>query len=167
MTDSPNRDRLHAHLYDAIDAFQRTTKLPGLQHAQMRGHLADHLARVLDAEPERDACPSRFSATPAEIDRWMREHFAEDAYLRYQQAIGRRAVEDAVEDAQVVRRQADNEGLNNAAWREGWDDAIDRIDPDRTGDPYPSVLQCSRHNGFGDCPGAPWCTPGQDTPPGP
>lgn len=32
--------------YDAIDTFQRTHRLPGLQHAQLRGLLAEHLARV-------------------------------------------------------------------------------------------------------------------------
>jgi hypothetical protein len=36
-------------IYDAIDAFQRTHRLPGLQHAQIRGLLAEHLARVLPA----------------------------------------------------------------------------------------------------------------------
>lgn len=28
--------------------------------------------------------------------------------------------------------------------------------------PYPAVLLCSRHDGFGPCPGAPWCTPRVD-----
>jgi len=36
-------------VYDAIDAFQRTHRLPGLQHAQIRSLLAEHLARVLPA----------------------------------------------------------------------------------------------------------------------
>lgn len=36
-------------VYDAIDAFQRTHRLPGLAHAQIRGLLAEHLARVLPA----------------------------------------------------------------------------------------------------------------------
>lgn len=27
---------------------------------------------------------------------------------------------------------------------------------------YPAVLLCSRHDGFGPCPGAPWCTPRDD-----
>jgi hypothetical protein len=35
--------------YDAIDAFQRTHRLPGLQHAQIRGMLAEHLARAIPA----------------------------------------------------------------------------------------------------------------------
>jgi hypothetical protein len=36
-------------IYDAIAAFQRTHRLPGLQHAQIRGLLAEHLARALPA----------------------------------------------------------------------------------------------------------------------
>ncbi|MER5584073.1 hypothetical protein ABT090_20875 [Streptomyces asoensis] len=36
-------------IYDAIDAFQRMHRLPGLQHAQIRHLLAEHLARALPA----------------------------------------------------------------------------------------------------------------------
>lgn len=37
--------------YGAIDAFQREHRIPGLQHAQIRGLLAEHLARAVPAEP--------------------------------------------------------------------------------------------------------------------
>lgn len=37
-------------LYDAIGAFQRANRLPGLQHAQMRAHLAEHLVDALLGE---------------------------------------------------------------------------------------------------------------------
>ena len=47
MTDQPTERE--SVVYDAIDAFQRTHRLPGLQHAQIRGLLAEHLARVLPA----------------------------------------------------------------------------------------------------------------------
>ncbi|MFB7845464.1 hypothetical protein ACFC34_00310 [Streptomyces sp. NPDC056053] len=88
---------------------------------------------------ELEARPSHSSATPAEIDAHMRQLFSEDAYLRYQQAIGEHVLAEAVEDTQVVRASADNDGLYNADWREGWDDAIERIDPDLN-DPCPSTL---------------------------
>ena len=48
MTTDQTADRTSA-FYDAIDAFQRTHRLPGLQHAQIRGLLAEHLARTLPA----------------------------------------------------------------------------------------------------------------------
>ncbi|TXS78650.1 hypothetical protein [Streptomyces sp. sk2.1] len=88
---------------------------------------------------ELEARPSHSSATPAEIDAHVRQLFSEDAYLRYQQAIGEHVLAEAVEDTQVVRASADNDGLYNADWREGWDDAIERIDPDLN-DPCPSTL---------------------------
>ena len=40
-----------AALYAAIDAFQREHRIPGLQHAQIRGLLAEHLARVVPVPP--------------------------------------------------------------------------------------------------------------------
>ena len=93
-------------------------------------------ARVAELET---ALPSRFTATPAEIDAHLRTILAEDTYLKFQQAIGEHALGEVVEDAQVVRALADNDGLYNADWREGWDDAIERVDPDLCG-PAPSKL---------------------------
>lgn len=84
--------------------------------------------------------PSHFHATPAEIDAYLRTILAEDTYLRFQQTIGEHAIAQTVEDVQVVRAAADNEGLYNNDWREGWDDVIDRIDPDRGNGPYPVKL---------------------------
>jgi hypothetical protein len=79
------------------------------------------------------ARPSRFHATPAEVDTYLRTILAEDVYLRFQQAIGAAALAEAVEDAGAVRAAADSEGLYNADWREGWDDAIQRVNPDQNG----------------------------------
>lgn len=83
--------------------------------------------------------PSRFHATPAEIDAHLREILAEDVYLRYQQTIGEHAIAQTVEDTDAVRAAADNEGHYNNDWREGWDDYRDRVDPDQNG-PYPVKL---------------------------
>lgn len=84
--------------------------------------------------------PSRFHATPAEVDAYLRTILAADTYLRFQQAIGDHAIAQTVEDVQAVRAAADNEGLFNNDWREGWDDVIDRIDPDRGNGQYPVKL---------------------------
>lgn len=83
--------------------------------------------------------PSRLHATPAEVDTYLRTILAEDTYLRYQQTIGEHALAETVEDVQTIRAAADNEGLYNADWREGWDDVIDRIAPDHNG-PCPVKL---------------------------
>lgn len=102
------------------------------------------VAELLDQyDAGRDAgltdLPSRFTATPAEVDAYLRTILAEDTYLRFQQAIGEHALAEVVEDAGTVRVSADNDGLYNADWREGWDDAIERVDPDLCG-PCPSKL---------------------------
>ncbi|MFF9310123.1 hypothetical protein ACF1BS_04345 [Streptomyces sp. NPDC014748] len=86
------------------------------------------------------ALPGRFDATPAEVDQHLRRILAEDVYLRYQQAIGRQAVTEALTDARTT----------------------DLIDPAKHGGPYPAKLLCSQHDGFGPCPGAPRCTPQED-----
>lgn len=83
--------------------------------------------------------PSRFHATPAEVDAYLRTILAEDVYLRFQQTIGDHAIAQTMEDADVVRAGADNEGLHNNDWREGWDDFRDRVDPDQNC-PYPVAL---------------------------
>ena len=83
--------------------------------------------------------PNRFTATPAEVDAYLRTILAEDTYLRFQQTIGEHAIAQTVEDVDAVRAAADDEGLYSNAWREGWDDYRDRVDPDQNG-PYPVKL---------------------------
>jgi hypothetical protein len=109
--------------------------------------------------------PPRFTASPAVIDAWLRQHFAEDVLLAYQQAIGERAVTEATGDLRAAAdapRQLDESRMAHNVRRIRFRQAADRIDPDKAGGPYPSKLLCSRHDGFGECPGAPWCTPRQD-----
>lgn len=101
------------------------------------------------------ALPSRFDAAPAEVDQHLRRILAEDTYLRYQQAIGIRAVIEAVGETRTTDLPQDYIDMfdNGAKW------AADLIDPAKGSGPYPSQLQCSQHDGFGPCPGAPRCTP--------
>lgn len=97
--------------------------------------------------------PSRFSATPAEIDRYLRRILAADTYLAYQRVIGNLAVKEAAEDLRM------DYAARVIGSRPGWVDAADHIDPGKGGGHYPSRLLCSLHDGFGPCPGAPTCTP--------
>ena len=104
------------------------------------------------------ALPCRFDATPAEVDRHLRRILAEDTYLRYQQAIGGAAVREAAQDiADDSWSRRDSFGRYE---REEYEVGMRRdsglIDPAEDG---ASQLQCSQHNGFGPCPGAPYCTP--------
>jgi hypothetical protein len=99
------------------------------------------------------ALPPRFDATSADIDRHLRRILAEDTYLRYQQAIGGLAVQEAAHDVRI------EVALPDAPDRKEWLEVADFLDPRLHGGPYPSQLQCSQHDGFGPCPGAPRCTP--------
>lgn len=102
--------------------------------------------------------PSRFTATPLDVDVYLRQILAEDVYLRYQQVIGNLAVSEAARDARMgaALRQVGGEPSMAELVRE----VADEIDPRKGAGPYPAVLLCSQHNGFGPCPGAPKCTPG-------
>ncbi|MGW1796920.1 hypothetical protein ACWCQN_13135 [Streptomyces sp. NPDC001984] len=87
MTDPTATDRVTA-IYDAIDAFQRTHRLPGLQHAQLRGLLAEHLARALPAAPvppvpadgQRRALRDRIAEALYERERSPRDPAWADAF---------------------------------------------------------------------------------------
>jgi hypothetical protein len=81
--------------------------------------------------------PSRFHATPAEIDAFLRQHLAEDTLLRYQQAIGNRAAEEAAKDIRcaIAVRSLDPTRLALSA-----KEAADYIDPVRGGGHWPSAL---------------------------
>jgi hypothetical protein len=85
--------------------------------------------------------PSRFHATPREIDAFLREHFAEDTLLRYQWAIGDAAAHEAAEEIRedsrgaLVRSRAGMGPLQNAMLH-----AADLIDPAKDGGHFPSVL---------------------------
>jgi hypothetical protein len=82
------------------------------------------------------APPSRFHATPAEIDAFLRFHFAEDMLLRYQQAIGNRSASEAARDI----RTESHSPLAGTKFTEGMTFAADHIDPLRGGGHYPSEL---------------------------
>lgn len=82
---------------------------------------------------------SRFSATPAEVDAYLRTILAEDTYLRYQQTIGSRATWEAARD---LRMDATQIQLSNPAGADLVRADADRIDPMKrsNGGPYPSAL---------------------------
>jgi hypothetical protein len=132
-------ERLKAELARSREdaAFMERNTLPELRRT-VEHHQAGE-QRWRERAEKAEARPSRFHATPAQIDAYLRTILAEDTHLRYQQAIGEHALAEAIEDAATVRASADSEGLYNANWREGWDDAISRVDPDQNG-PTPSTL---------------------------
>jgi hypothetical protein len=81
---------------------------------------------------------SRFSVTPSEVHRFLASRLAEDVHLRYQQAIGSRAVEEAAKDLRMTAARLEAEGEKTAP--RGLRDAANEIDPLKHGGPFPSEL---------------------------
>lgn len=79
---------------------------------------------------------SRFSVTPSEVHTFLASRLAEDVHLRYQQAIGNRAVEEAAKD---IRKES-NTPLASELYRNGMQFAADHIDPLKGGGHFPSEL---------------------------
>lgn len=117
--------------------------------------IASWVARAATAREPAPAIPlpGRFDATPTDVDQHLRRILAEDTYLRYQQTVGSLAVTEAAKDVRMEVAAPD------APDAKEWREVANFIDPAKAGGPYPSQLQCSQHDGFGPCPGAPRCTP--------
>lgn len=56
------------------------------------------------------AQPSRFHASPAKIDAFLREHFAEDALLNFYRAVGDEVLDDIRQTASQFRARKEMEG---------------------------------------------------------
>lgn len=82
----------------------------------------------------------RSSATPLEIDRFLRAHFAEDVVLAYQRAIGARAVAEAARDQRM--HAAGIQLAEGVAAADQVRRLADLIDPGKRGSmgPYPAQL---------------------------
>lgn len=104
MSTDPKPDRVTA-IYDAIDAFQRTHRLPGLQHAQLRGLLAEHLARAVPVESAPSAVRARVlhDAILSEVERRV---LTEALDLAEKEMLARGDDEAEVEAVSSLRRLA-------------------------------------------------------------
>jgi hypothetical protein len=132
------RDRLaHDHTTQREDWFcMNLTSFMGERMGPVLRRLVDAEARVAELEAP---VLNRGSATTAQIHAYLRTVLDDSVYLRFQQDVATHAMGEAVGDAATVRASADNDGLYGEDWREGWDDAIERMDPDRN-DPVPASL---------------------------
>ncbi|QQM45103.1 hypothetical protein [Streptomyces liliifuscus] len=84
--------------------------------------------------------PSRFHATPAEVDEFVRRHIAKDVHLNYQRAIGNRAVEEAAKDMRMTAAKLDVALGAQTETASTVRNAAAGIDPLKGGGPYPSNL---------------------------
>ena len=83
---------------------------------------------------------SRFSVTPSEVHRFLSTRLAEDVHLRYQQAIGNRAVEEAAKDLRMAGAKLDATLGASTETASTMRRNADQIDPIKGGGPYPSQL---------------------------
>lgn len=74
--------------------------------------------------------PSRFYATPAEIDAFLRQHFAEDRLLRFYQAVGD-AVLDEIRTSAAHFRQTKEAEQAKHVYLAGATDVMDHVWDDR------------------------------------
>lgn len=86
--------------------------------------------------------PSRFYATPAEIDTWLREHFAEDTLLHFYRAVGDAALDEIVTSGKGFRTRSEAEHGKHV-YLAGMDDVLDWVQEDRY---YPATLPDLQHN---------------------
>lgn len=103
-------------IYEAIDAFQRTHRLPGLQHAQIRALLAEHLDRALPAAAVAPPTADR-AAVIAATARACAEHLR-DTYSDMWTADAARSLElhaariERGEPTALLRRMADEAAVS-------------------------------------------------------
>ncbi|WP_129293169.1 hypothetical protein [Streptomyces lydicus] len=132
-------------LREAADRFEAECPDAGGSMDLCMCHAAEPLRRMADdtgkdtAVSETDYL-SRFSATPAEVHRFLASRTAEDVHLRYQQAVGSHAVEQAAKHLRMAAacQQAAGEITSPREYRAAADD----IDPMKrgSGGPFPAEL---------------------------
>jgi hypothetical protein len=106
---------------------------------------------ITDTEMARqDRQPSRFSATPEDIDAFLHQEFAEDTLLKFYQWVGQHAVFEAVVDGQGVQLDEPEGHTIKPQWREAWLEGksavLNRIDYTEDGGPYPTKLPVGHPN---------------------
>jgi hypothetical protein len=124
--------RVHRDDYDGLIDFLSDDRRIRADLGTAVKALAAANARIAELEA---AVPSRFDATPLQVEEHLKRVLAEDVRLRHQQAIGGRAVTEA---AKEVRAEAADE--LHPAIRGAYTRTADFIDPLKGGGPYPSAL---------------------------
>jgi hypothetical protein len=137
------RDELAAaakRVADSLQSFMNDSVDPGTEALGAHYEMSRLLAKLeSDGQVIGDSeYLSRFSVTPAEVHRFLSTRLAEDVHLRYQQAVGGRAVEEAAKDLRMVAAKLEAEGEKTTPREFRY--AADEIDPMKTGGPFPSKL---------------------------
>lgn len=137
------RDELAAaakRVAESLQHFMDDSADPGTEALAAQHVLSTLLTKLSFNEPISSDYLSRFSVLPAEIHAFLARHLAEDVHLRYQQAIGSHAVEQAAKHLRLAAacQQASGEITSPREYRAAADD----IDPMKrgSGGPFPAEL---------------------------
>ncbi|GAA1887559.1 hypothetical protein GCM10009837_06580 [Streptomyces durmitorensis] len=124
----------------SLQIFMDDTTDPGTEALGAQYELSRLLAKLeIDGQVVGDSeYLSRFSVIPSEVHRFLSTRLAEDVHLRYQQAVGGRAVEEAAKDLRMAAASLEvhSEQVTPLEYR----NAADEIDPLKGGGPFPSTL---------------------------
>ena len=125
-----------------LQHFMDDTTDPGTEALAAQYELSRLLSKleVNGAVVEESEYLSRFSVTPAEVHRFLSKSLAEDVHLRYQQAIGNRAVEEAAKDIRMTAAKLDASLGTSTETASTMRNTADEIDPLKSGGPFPSEL---------------------------
>lgn len=126
----------------SLQIFMDDTTDPGTEALAAQYELSRLLTKLeIDGQVIGDSeYLSRFSVTPAEVHRFLSTRLAEDVHLRYQQAVGGRAVEEAAKDLRMTAAILDASLGTRTEAASTMRNAADGIDPLKTGGPFPSEL---------------------------
>lgn len=136
------RDELAAaakRVSESLQGFIDDSTDPGSEALGAQYELSRMLTQLSLGEPivSETAYLSRFSVTPAEVHAFLASRIAEDVHLRYQQAIGGRAVSEAAKDQRMEAAAMElRKPMSALVYRS----AANHIDPLKSGGPYPSSL---------------------------
>lgn len=126
-------DRLtksHAH-------FVQDSSDPGSEALGAEWEMVRLLRKIKYFEPHDWTYISRFSATPQEIHKVLKDGLCEDTYLNYQRFICEAALNVSL-DEQHVRVEA--ESGEPGCWHDGANNVIKYLDPKREGYRFPADL---------------------------
>jgi hypothetical protein len=92
--------------------------------------------------PEQPEQPSRSYATPAEIDAFLRQHFAEDVLLHFYRALGDEVLDEAIAHGREYRTTKESRSAKHV-YLAGMADVMDEMWDYRF---YPAVLPDMGHH---------------------
>ena len=107
---------------------------PGSEALRAEWEMVRILRKLDYFEPHDWTYISRFSATPSEVHKILKDGLCEDVYLNYQQFIAEAALRQAL-DEQHERVEA--ESAEPGCWHDGAHSVIKQLDPAKDGSRFP------------------------------